>query len=401
MTEFFKFSQKSKNINLGLLALGALFIVLAVLTGAEANRIWSNFVIANWYFLSLALGGIVIVAISYIAKSGWNTILKRIPEAMSAYLPWGALLFGIPFLVYMLLTYTDTIHTNIYHWTHEHLDEILQGKKPYLNVPFFAIRLVIVLIIWTIYFRVFRQNSLKEDQESSTSIKWFNKALIHSAIFLILFAITVSVASWDWMMSLEPHWFSTMYGVYAFAGIFIGGWAVLTLTTVQLKSRGYFSAVTEEHYHDLGKYLFAFSVFWGYIWFSQFLLIWYANLPEEVSHFYVRTQGAWQPIFGLNLLLNFVLPFFILMTSTAKRNPKILTGVAIIILVGRFVDVYQLVMPGALGTNPLPRFGLAEMGFIFFYGGIFLFTFKNALAKANLIPQNHPFLHESLHHEVT
>lgn len=399
MTEFFNFTQRSKNITLGLLGVGALFIILALLTGVDSHRIWSSFVVANWYFFALALGGMVIIAISYISKSGWNTVLKRIPEAMMAYIPWGALVFGIPFLIYMGLTYTDTIHHNIYHWTADNLDEILQGKKPYLNIPFFIIRLIVVLVVWTIFARIFRKNSLNEDQYGG--LKWFNKALVHSAIFLIVFAITVSIASWDWMMTLEPHWFSTMYSVYAFAGIFIGGWAVLTLTTLQLKNNGYLSKVTDEHYHDLGKYLFAFSVFWGYIWLSQFLLIWYANLPEEVSHFYVRTQGAWQPIFIANVLLNFAIPFFLLMMTTAKRNPKMLTLAAIVILVGRFVDVYQLVMPGALGTNPLPTFGLPEVGFMLLYGGIFLYVFKTALSNANLIPKNHPLIDESLHHEVT
>ena len=237
MTEFFKFSSRSKQITFGIIGLGALFVVLSILFGVESNRIWSSFVMANWYFLAIALGGLFIIAVSYISKSGWNTALKRIPEAMSSYIPWALLIFGVPYLLYMLL-----VDNNMYHWTHEHAvqhDEILKGKTPYLNVPFFAVRLVFVLVIWALFTWIFRKNSLKEDEEGG--LKWFNKALVHSAIFIILFAITVSVASWDWMMSLEPHWFSTMYAVYAFAGIFVGGWAVIIITTIQLKNKGYLS----------------------------------------------------------------------------------------------------------------------------------------------------------------
>ncbi len=399
MTEFFQFTQRSRKITLGLAGLGALFILLAALFGVDSHRIWGSFVMANWYFLAIALGALVIIAISYVSKSGWNVILKRILEAMSTYIPWAALLFGVPFLIYMLLGYWDVIHQNIYHWTHGHLDEVLQSKKPYLNVPFFAIRMVIILAIWVIFTLVLRRYSQKEDEEGG--LKWFNKSVNYSAVFIALFAITVSLASWDWVMSLEPHWFSTIFAVYAFAGAFVSGWAVLTLTTIQLKNRGYLSHVTEEHLHDLGKFMFAFSIFWTYIWLGEFLLTWYGNIPEFVQHFYVRTQGGWYPIFIANLILNFVLPFFLLMMSSAKRNPKILTTVAIIILIGRFVDVYQWVLPGALGKNPSPHLGLPEIGFMLLYGGIFLYTMKAALAKTSLIPKNHPFLEESLHHEVT
>jgi len=394
MDEQFKFNQNQKWFALGIAGIGLILLLIGVLTGVDGNRIWGSFLTANWYFLGLGLAGTLILALNYTSASGWNTLLKRPLEAMNNYVPIGALLFGVPFIIYLVLTH----HHTIYHWTHEQIDSLLQQKTPYLNLPFFIIRTVIVLGVWVAFAIAFRKLSLKEDADGS--IQHYRKAMQLGPLFLIAFAITISFGSWDWFMSLEPHWFSTIFAVYVFAGIFVGGWTVTALLTLFLKSSGHLKQVNENHFHDLGKFMFGFSIFWAYIWVSQYLLIWYGNLPEEVMYYYVRMQGGFYVLFVVNLFLNFLVPFLVLMMNTAKRSYKTILYVGIIMLVGRWIDVFLLVMPGAIGEHPTLHIGFPEIGFTLLYGGIFLYVVFNALSKAGLVAKNHPFIEESIQHEV-
>lgn len=388
MTEQFKFTSKDKMFAIGLSVIGLILVIISVIIGPNYSRFWGSFLVANWYFLVLGLGGMVILAVNTLAQAGWNAALRRVPEAMSTYAPIGwILMFLVVFASHSL-----------YHWTHEDLDPVLQGKSGYLNMPFFTIRMLLIGIIWTFFIWMFRRNSLKEDEIGG--IDYFNKSVKLSAFFMILFGISFSFASWDWLMSLEPHWYSTMYAVYTFAGLFVGGWTVMTLLTIFLKGRGYFQYINANHFHDLGKFMFGFSIFWTYIWVGQFLLIWYANIPEETMHFYTRMEGSWETLFFGNLILNFVIPFFGLMTNDNKRNPKVLLLVGLSILVGRYVDVYLLVMPGAMGHGTLPTFGLPEIGFLLLIAGLYIYTIFYSLSKASLYPKNHPYIEESLHHDV-
>ena len=227
---------------------------------------------------------------------------------------------------------------------------------------------------------------------------------VWAAIYAVVFALTVmSSIPWLWLMSLDPHWYSTMYSWYTFASSFVAGVALITLFVVFLKNLGYLEYTNKEHLHDLGKFQFAFSIFWTYLWFSQFMLIWYANIPEETVYFKVRMQGAYRGIFFLNLIINFLAPLLIFMRRSSKRNYTVLTFMSVLLLVGHWLDFYQMVMPSAMKDeqgvthvpNILPDLGIA-LGFI----GLIMFVTARTLAKYPLIPKNHPFLKESIIHHT-
>lgn len=391
----FKFPSRHKMILGGISVLGILFIIIGILLSHHhtSHRIWGSFLQSSWLFLGLGLSGAVIIAIKYLAEAGWYIVLKRIMEAMSAYIPIGAALFAIPFLVYLFVD-----HHNIYHWTHDNLDALLQGKTPYLNIPFFAIRMVLILVVWILFSYLLRKFSRKEDEIGG--LTYYNKSYRTAAGFLPLFAVSISFGSWDWFMSLEPHWYSTIYGVYVFAGIFVGGWTLTALFAIYFQNQGYMEEVNEHHFHDIGKFMFGMSIFWMYIWVSQFLLIWYANIPEETMYYFIRINGPWAILFFANIILNWAIPMLALMTNTAKKSKKVLVAVGTIMLIGRWVDLYLLIMPGAKGSNSLPTIGFIEIGFTLLLGGIFFYVILHAFTKAAPVPKNHPYVGESKHHEI-
>lgn len=394
MTEKFDFTEKHKKSLFILMGLGLVFILIGAFTVSTLDRIWASLLTTGWYFLVLGLAGTVIIAIKYLANAGWYSSFKRVPEAMSAYVPIGSLLLVVPLIIYLFID-----HHSIYHWTHTEdvlEDDILRGKMGYLNVPFFAARAVLFVAIWIYFTMALRKNSLLEDEHNG--LTYHKKNVRISVVFMILFALSFSFASWDWLMSLEPHWFSTIYGIYTFAGLLVGGIVVITMLIVYLKSKGHFQEVNENHFHDLGKFMFAFSIFWAYIWLSQYLLIWYANIPEATEYYVDRHKGGWKILFFTNLIVNFTIPLFFLMLNSAKRNYKQLLYVGLFILIGRYIDVYLLVYPGALGIDA--GFGFMEVGFFLLFGGIYLFMVFKALASAAIQPKNHPYLEESYHHEV-
>jgi hypothetical protein len=225
----------------------------------------------------------------------------------------------------------------------------------------------------------------------------YRKCVSISAVFLVLFAITSSTSAWDFLMSIDAHWFSTLFGWYTFAGLFVSGMAMMCLILIYLRSRGYMEHLTENHFHDVGKFMFGFTVFWTYLWFSQFMLIWYANLPEEVVYFQVR-WNYFRILWVLNLLVNFIAPFLVLMTRDAKRQTQVLLVAGVIILIGHWLDVYVMVMPGTVGADW--HIGFIEIGTALGYLGLFIYVVLNELTKAALVPKNHPMLAESLHHQI-
>jgi hypothetical protein len=265
-----------------------------------------------------------------------------------------------------------------------------------LNTVFFLIRMVVFFALWIIFFKWLRNLSINEDLHGGTN--YYHKSITVSAIFLVIFGISSSMSAWDWVLSIDTHWFSTMFGWYVFASWFVSGLAATTLTVVILKQNGYLKMVNANHLHDLGKFVFAFSIFWTYIWFSQFVLIWYANIPEESIYFIERLNDHYKWIFFVNLLINFAFPFLVLMTRDAKRQMIMLKIVTIAILLGHWLDFYMMMMPGTLRSEA--SIGLIEIGTTLIFLGIFLLAFTKGLTKASLVPVNHPFLEESIHHHV-
>lgn len=372
--------------------------------GGWFKRLKIDLWINNVYFTGLALIGVFFFAIQYAAQAGWSTFLLRIPLSMASWLP-------IAFIL-MLVTFLAFGH-DIFHWTHSnlyevggaHYDKLIDGKSGFFFFPleggsfplFFVLRMVVFFGVWYWLFRKMKSLALAEDELGGDSY-WF-KLRKFSAIFLVFFAVSSSVSAWDWVMSIDTHWFSTMFGWYVFASWWVSGLALITLITVLLKEAGYLSQVTANHLHDLGKFIFAFSIFWTYVWFSQFLLIYYANIPEESVYFVERLMSdKYAPFFFVNLLMNFIFPFLVLMTRDAKRLNVFLKIVCVVVLAGHWIDFYLMATPGTLGESG--AFGLTEVGLYMIFGAAFTFVTLNALSKNALVAKNHPMLQEAKHHHI-
>lgn len=400
MNEQFVFTKKLKTLSiiltvLGLVGLGASIFI-------DSHRALANMLLHSYYLTTLGLAGVFFVALQYITESAWPTVFKRVPEAFGYILPVAA--------VCVLAVIGFGLH-NLYHWSHAELiieflpngepnpayDKIIAGKSGYLNATFFICRAVVFFGAWILLSRVLRKLSLKEDQEGGLTS--YKKSITYGAIFVAVFAFTFLLAAVDWIMSLDPHWFSTIFHFYNFAGLWVSGIAAITLVVLYLKKQGYLKFVNDSHIHDLGKLMFAFSIFWAYMWISQFLLIWYANLPEESIYYYQRIYSDFNTLFFVNLVINFASPLLILMTRDAKRKRTLLACVAALIIVGHWLDLYLMIMPGTVGPEH-SGFGLPEISGMMALVGIFIYMVFNGLTKADLVPKNHPFLDESKHFDI-
>lgn len=375
-----------------MIAVGVVAIVMGFMT--DKTRTWAALLQNDFYFTAMALAGTFFVAFQYVAQAGWAVGIKRIPEAMGGFLKFG--MAGM--IVIFLLG-----HHDLYHWTHAELydkaspeyDHILAGKQGFLNIPFFLIRLVAYAAIWIGFTMMLRKHSLLEDKEGG--LEHYKRSITLSAIFIVLFAVTSSTSAWDFLMSIDAHWFSTLFGWYTFAGLFVSGLAMMAMFILYLRGRGYMNHITENHLHDVGKFMFAFSVFWTYLWFSQFMLIWYANLPEEVVYYQLRWE-QFRTLWVANLLINFCAPFLILMTRDAKRQTAILWVGGAVIILGHWLDVFMMVTPGIMGKDW--HLGFVELGTMVGFLGLFIWSTLSELSKATLVPKNHPMLQESLHHHI-
>ncbi len=363
------------------------------------TSLWQN----NIFFTGIGIIGLFFIAIQYAAQAGWSAGINRIPLAIGSWIP----VAGVLTLVLWFLVKGD-----LFHWTHsnlyvqgEHFDKIINGKAGFFFWPmaagsfpvFFIVRMILFFGLWYLFFMWIKKEMLAEDMDGSTD-HWYNARKL-SAIFLVIFAVSSSVSAWDWVMSIDTHWFSTMFGWYIFASWWVTGLSVITLIVVNLKEAGYLKMVNANHLHDLGKFIFAFSIFWTYIWFSQFLLIYYANIPEETVYFVARLKNSpYSWIFYANLFLNFVFPFLLLMTRDAKRHISMLKVVCPIVVVGHWFDFYNMVTPGVMQHNG--GIGFLEIGLGLVFTAVFLYVVLNALSKLQLVAKHHPFMEESMNHHI-
>lgn len=371
-------------IGAGLAAAG-LALGLA-LRGGDPRQFLFSWLVAFSFCLSIALGCLYFVLIHSATQGGWGVVVRRLAENAAGTLPAFALLF-LPLALGL---------TQLYPWSRPELvarDHLLQWKQPYLNAPFFHLRAAFFLAVWSGLAWWFLALSRRQDAQPDLALA--ARLRRFSGPALIPLALTHHLASVDWLMSLDPHWYSTMFGVYCFSGALVAAFAFVTLVTVALQRGGLLrEAVTEEHYHDLGKLLFAFTVFWAYIGFSQYFLIWYANLPEETLWFRHRLEGGWQAATLALAVGHFVVPFFFLMPRAVKRRPAALAAGAAWMLLMHLVDVHWLVMPALHPHGARP--GLTDLAALAAVGGVFVGTFGWLLRRHALLPTGDPRLGESL-----
>ncbi len=416
----FKFEGRAKTISLVLMGIGLVALVGGYLTDDTHHhqRWWANLLVNGFFWFSISLAALFFYALNYAVEAAWSAILKRVWEAIFKFLPIGA---GV--MVFILLAGQFHAH-HLYHWMdaslyHEYMvvdgdhttyvdtmeagavanpnfDHLIAHKGAYFAPAFYWFRTIAYIVTFLVFAMLFRKWSLQEDQQPSLDLHY--KQFRRSALFLVFFAVFSSTLSWDWLMSIDTHWFSTLYGWYAFSGMWVSLLIFANVLLIWLRSKGYFPEVNSSHMHDLSKWMFAISMLWSYLWVSQFLLIWYSNIPEEVTYYTQRFFTDYKWPFMITFFVNFAVPFYMLIARDAKRNIKFVLPVAFLIFVGHFADVYLMVIPGTMFDHNV--FGLFEVGLFLGFLGLFINRVLNALSQAPLIPVNHPMLQESkdLHH---
>lgn len=416
----FKFESSYKMVLYGAMALGVLCLLITFLTDdALHTRFWSNYLHNAVFFTGIGFMSLFILAAFITSWAGWYTVMKRVWEAFSLFLIPGGILISVV-IIGLLFGWH-----HLYHWADAEAvaeDAILQHKAAFLNKGWYTIGSIVIVGLWIFFAWKLRQLSLDEDQNGTPEYKHHHKMRIWAAAFLPVGGFTSAAIIWQWVMSVDAHWYSTLFAWYAAASWFVAAMSLTVLILTFLKFRGYFTQVTVEHIHDIGKFVFAFSIFWTYLWFSQYMLIWYANVGEETVYFQTR-QESYPILFWGNLLLNFVAPFFILMRNDNKRKYGPMVFAAIIVFIGHWFDYFQMIKPGVLHTAHevmahgaehgtegghgleftmgfmFP--GLLEFGTMIGFLGFFIFFVFSRLAKASLNPANDPYLAESLHHEAS
>lgn len=353
------------------------------------NKPWAALYVACIFFMLIAMGALAFYAIQQVAQAGWSPVLFRVMQGITSYLLPGSIIF------FLLLLASGFHFNHLFIWMDEKIratDEIIKGKSGYLNFPFWIIRALLFLTVWNLYRYYSRKNCLAQDESNDNS--FYKKNFKLSAAFLVFFIVSESIMAWDWIMSVDPHWFSTLFGWYVFASFFVSGITTIQMVTIYLKSKGYLENVNSSHIHDLSKFMFGISVFWTYLWFSQFMLIWYANIPEEVTYFVTRINDYGITFWGA-VVMNFIFPILLLINTDFKRIYWIIVMAGIVILIGHYVDFFNMIMPATVGDRWF--IGIPEISSLAFFLGLFIFVVFSALTKAPLVPKRNPFIEESKH----
>lgn len=358
------------------------------------NRPWAAFFVALMFFLGVTLLVLAFYAIQRVAQAGWSIVLFRVMEAITANIHY----VSVVMLVFLIATFMHMNH--MFPWMGEgvfdpqspNYDPVVDGKKWFLNTPGWLIRSIFYLVVWNAYRFIIRKSSIEQD---NGDLKLHKRNYNISVIFLFLFMITESMMSWDWIMGIDPHWFSTLFGWYVLATFLVSALTVIAFVTIYLRSKGHLPFVNDSHIHDLAKYMFGFSVFWTYLWFSQFMLIWYADIPEETTYYLLRFNEYKVPFLAM-VVMNFIFPILLLINSDFKSIPWFVTIGGVVILAGHYLDLFVMIMPGTVGAQY--GFGVGEISGILFFLGLFIYATFSAFAKANPLAKGNPFLHESETH---
>jgi hypothetical protein len=382
MSATFPRSSLVRNLLVGLTLIGAAGTAGAYFS-ASRERFWVNWLLWTLFLLTLGLGNLFLVALERLVGAHWSVPMRRVPERIASLIPLAIVLllvafFGVP---------------AIFPWTQPEAanNPILVAKAAWLNLPFFAIRLAVCAVVWMLFYRFYVRGSLRQDESKDPAFTV--RARRMAPAFMVVFFFSVTILGFDWISGLEPEWYSDMFGVYLFAGTFVSGIAAMLLGVLSLVRRGRLPEVQTKHVYNLGSLGLAFTVFFAYIGFAQYMLIWYANLPEEVIWFKHRTEGAWQPVALALPLLHFFIPFLLLIGSAGKKHPATLRLAALSILLGHFVDLYWLIFP-VLGPRPL--FGLPELAMACFFLGLGSLQVRRAMGRGADMPVGDPLLSRGL-----
>jgi len=382
----YKPSKIIKLFSLLMIIVGIIAIVAGFLTDPE--RTWPNVLLNNMYFLTISIGAMLFYSIQFITGSSWSAMFQRVPLALGGFIPVAAI--GMLLLFFGL--------TSIYEWAVPGItetDKLIAHKAPFLNVPFYMIRIVVYFALFIPLFLALRRLSIREDTQPGTAL--YRKSSHLAKVFIFVVVLFFSLAAIDWVMTIDAHWYSTLFGFRAMVTSIYFGVAAIVLLIFFMRSLGYFPQMNEAHRHDLARYLFRFSIVFGYLWFMQFLIIWYANIPELTVYYQPRFLGEYKYLFYAELFMNFAIPFVVLMADDIGRKKPVLIAMSVLLMLGLWISLFLQIMPGSYGKL---AFGFIEAGVWIGYAGLFLLITFTLLGKANIIPVNHPQLDESMHHHL-